>query len=117
MKIKNNPITWLILTAIVMLAFPWLTITFIKGDAGMTVCFILFFVINPLFNIISGVFAGRNPKKLWVCPLMTGILFILGCWLSFEMGQGAFVVYGIGYCAIGAAAMGISVLFSKILRR
>ena len=35
MKIKNNPLTWLILTAIVMLAFPWLTITFIKGDAGM----------------------------------------------------------------------------------
>ena len=78
MKIKNNPITWLILTAIVMLVFPWLTITFIKGDAGMAVCFILFFVINPLFSIISGVFAGRDPKKLWVCPLMTGILFRTG---------------------------------------
>lgn len=48
---------------------------------------------------------------------MTGILFILGCWMSFEMGEGAFVVYGIGYCAIGAVTMGISVLFSKLLRR
>ena len=117
MKIKNNPLTWLILTAIVMLVFPWLTYTFIKGDTGMAVCFVLFFVIDPLFSIICGVFASRNPKKLWACPLMTGILFILGCWMSFEMGEGAFVVYGIGYCAISAAAMGISVLYNKLLRR
>ena len=117
MKIKNNLLTWLILTAIVMLVFPWLTYTFIKGDTGMAVCFVLFFIIDPLFSIICGVFASRNPKKLWACPLMTGILFILGCWMSFEMGEGAFVVYRIGYCAISAAAMGISVLFSKILRR
>ena len=117
MKIKNNLLTWLILTAIVMLVFPWLTYTFIKGDTGMAVCFVLFFVIDPLFSIICGVFASRNPKKLWACPLMTGILFILGCWLVFEMGEGAFVVYGIGYCAISAAAMGISVLYNKLLRR
>ena len=117
MKIKNNPLTWLILTAIVMLVFPWLTYTFIKGDTGMAVCFVLFFIIDPLFSIICGVFAGRNPKKLWACPLMTGILFILGCWLSFEMGEGAFVVYGIGYCSISAAAMGISGLYNKLLRR
>ncbi len=117
MKIKNNSLTWLILTAIVMLVFPWLTYTFIKGMTGMFVCFVLFFVIDPLFSIICGVFASRNPKKLWACPLITGILFILGCWLVFEMGEGAFVVYGIGYCAIGAATMGISVLFSKLLRR
>ena len=117
MKIKNNLLTWLILTAIVMLVFPWLTYTFIKGDTGMAVCFVLFFIIDPLFSIICGVFASRNPKKLWACPLMTGILFILGCWMSFEMGEGAFVVYGIGYCAISAAAMGISVLYNKLLRR
>ena len=117
MKIKNNLLTWLILTAVVMLVFPWLTYTFIKGDTGMAVCFVLFFVIDPLFSIICGVFASRNPKKLWACPLMTGILFILGCWMSFEMGEGAFVVYGIGYCAISAAAMGISVLYNKLLRR
>ena len=117
MKIKNNFLTWLILTAIVMLVLPWLTFMFIKGDAGMAVCFILFYVLNPLFSIICGVFSGKNPKKLWFCPLMTGILFIVGCWISFEMGEGAFVVYGIGYSAIGAAAMGISVLLSKILRR
>lgn len=26
-----------------MLAFPWLAVTFVKGDAGMAVCFLLFF--------------------------------------------------------------------------
>lgn len=68
MKIKNNLLTWLILTAIMMLVFPWLTYTFIKGDTGMAVCFVLFFIIDPLFSIICGVFASRNPKKTLGLP-------------------------------------------------
>jgi len=38
--------------------FPWLAVTFV-GSAGMTVCFILFFAINPVFSVICGVAAGK----------------------------------------------------------
>lgn len=35
-------IPWMLATAVIMLVFPWLAVTFIKGDGGMAVCFILF---------------------------------------------------------------------------
>ena len=39
---KKNIILWMAASAVVMLAFPWLAVTFVKGDAGMAVCFLLF---------------------------------------------------------------------------
>ena len=36
---KKNIILWLAASAVVMLAFPWLAVTFVKGDAGdMRLC-------------------------------------------------------------------------------
>ncbi len=32
---KKNIILWMAASAVVMLAFPWLAVTFVKGDAGM----------------------------------------------------------------------------------
>ena len=32
---------WLLLTTMIMIVFPWLSVTFAKGDHGMAVCFIL----------------------------------------------------------------------------
>ncbi len=37
-----------------MLALPWLAVTFVKGDAGMAVCFLLFFAIDPLYSVAIG---------------------------------------------------------------
>ena len=34
---------WLLLTTMIMIAFPWLSVTVVKGDHGMAVCFILFY--------------------------------------------------------------------------
>ena len=35
-----------------MLMFPWLAVAFVKGDAGMAVCFLLFFAVNPLYSVL-----------------------------------------------------------------
>lgn len=50
-------ILWIIASTVIMLAFPWLAVTFIKGDGGMAVCFILFFCIEPnLCNLCRSIF-------------------------------------------------------------
>ena len=36
---KNNFILWVIISLVIMLALPWLAVSFVKGDAGMAVCF------------------------------------------------------------------------------
>lgn len=102
-------ISWLAASAAVMFALPWLAVTFIKGDGGMAACFLLFFALNPLYAILAGVRAGRDPKRLWTLPLLTAAFFLAGTWLLFDMGETAFVLYAAIYLALGAAAMLLTV--------
>ena len=51
---KKDIILWLAVSALVMLALPWLSVTFVKSDAGMAVSFLLFFAVDPLYSVIIG---------------------------------------------------------------
>ena len=80
----------------------------------MAAVFLLFYVINPIAATATGVFSGKNISSTWFQPLLLGILFILGSWVSFEMGQGAFIFYGMIYSLLGYVAMLITSLIIKI---
>ena len=110
---KKNIILWLAASAVVMLAFPWLAVTFVKGDAGMAVCFLLFFAVNPLYSVIIGAFAGKDVKHLWSLPVISAVLFLIGTWLFFDMGETAFILYAAVYLVIGIMAMLISMFIRK----
>ncbi len=47
---KNKYILWFAISMVIMLIVPWLAISFVNGDAGMAVCFILFFAIDPIYS-------------------------------------------------------------------
>ena len=83
MTVKQKMIFWFLLSAVVMLLLPWLAVTFIKGDGGMAVCFILFFAVNPIYSVTAGVFAGKNGKRHLYC-MRRFILFwgFLACWFQ-----------------------------------
>ena len=110
---KKNIILWLAASAVVMLAFPWLAVTFVKGDAGMAVCFLLFFAVNPLYSMIIGAFAGKDVKHLWSLPVISAVLFLIGTWIFFDMGETAFILYAAVYLIIGIMAMLISMFIRK----
>lgn len=99
---------WLLLTTMIMIALPWLSVTFVKGDHGMAVCFILFYVLNPLYVIVSSIYAGKDMKELWMLPLMIALLFLLGTWMFFDHGEMAFVFYAVVYFVLGMLSMLIS---------
>lgn len=103
---------WTICAMFLMLGCPWLAVKF-AGSAGMAVCFILFFAINPLFSAVCGVFAGKNVKQLWTLPIITAGLFLTGTWLFFEIAEIAFLLYGGCYLIIGIIAMLISYSLHK----
>ena len=105
-------IMWTIMTFVLMIGFPWLAVTF-AGSAGMAICFILFYAINPLFSAICGAFAGRNIRKFWILPIIVAVLFLAGTWIFFDMGEPAFVLYCGCYLVIGVAAMLISSCLGK----
>ena len=110
---KKDIILWLAASAVVMLAFPWLAVTFVKGDAGMAVCFLLFFAVNPLYSVIIGAFAGKDVKHLWSLPVISAVLFLIGTWIFFDMGETAFILYAAVYLVIGIMAMLISMFIRK----
>lgn len=114
---KKNYIIWLILSIVVMFLLPWAAVTFVKGDAGMAACFLLFFAVNPLYSIVIGIFAGRNLKEMWSLPVISAVLFLLGTWIFFDMGEIAFLMYAGVYFVIGMAAMFVSALISRRVLR
>lgn len=110
---KKNIILWMAASAVVMLAFPWLAVTFVKGDAGMAVCFLLFFAVNPLYSVIIGAFVGKDVKYLWSLPVISAVLFLIGAWIFFDMGETTFIMYATVYLVIGIMAMLISMFIRK----
>lgn len=116
-KMKNNFILWVIISLVIMLVLPWLAVSFVKGDAGMAVCFILFFAVNPIYSVILGVFAGKNIKRLWGMPVISAVLFLLGSWIFFSMGERAFILYAGVYLILGIAAMTISMIIHRKAQR
>ncbi len=114
---KQSIILWLAVSAAVMLVFPWLAVTFVKGDAGMAVCFLLFFAVNPLYSMIIGAVAGKDIRHLWSLPPVSAVLFLIGTWIFFDMGETGFILYAVVYLALGIAAMLISMLIRKTTQR
>jgi len=110
---KKKFIVWLAISAIIMLILPLLAVTFVKGDAGMAACFILFFAINPIYSMLIGFFAGKDFKHLWSLPAISAILFLAGTWNFFDMGEPAFIMYAVVYLILGIGAMLISIFISR----
>lgn len=105
---KKKWIGWWGGGAVVMLFLPWAATTLVHSNAGMAASFLLFFVIDPLYAVIAGCFAGKNVKAMWSVPAITAVLFLLGAWMFFEWGEGAFVRYAGAYLVIGTASMLLS---------
>ncbi|MBE6991458.1 MAG: hypothetical protein E7430_02625 [Ruminococcaceae bacterium] len=105
-------ITWTLLAMLLMIGFPWIAVEF-AGSAGMAICFILFYAVNPLFSVVCGVSAGKNIRQLYALPVITVVLFLTGVWLFFEIAESAFLLYGGCYLIIGIIAMLISAFANK----
>ena len=60
-----------------MLILPVLVIQFAPADAGMALCFILFFALDPVVVIGLGILSGTELKMLWWIPLVAALAFPL----------------------------------------
>ncbi len=105
-------LAWILAAILLMIGLPWLAVTF-AADAGMAICFLLFFAVNPLFSVACGIFAGGNIRRRWVLPILTAGLFLAGVWLFFDMGETAFLGYCGCYLALGVIAMLIRAMVKK----
>lgn len=91
-----------------MFVLPFAVARLASECAGMALCMMLFFVINPIYSIILGIVAGRDIKALWNLPLISAVAFLSGTWIFFDIHEPWFIAYAAIYLAIGYIAMAIS---------
>ncbi len=108
MESRKVIITWIAVTIAIMFALPFAVAGFASGCSGMTLCMILFFIINPIYSAILGFRCGRNIRKMWSLPLVSSIAFLAGTWLFFDIKEVWFIIYASVYLIIGWTAMGMS---------
>ena len=109
-------IIWASISTLLMLGGPWCALRFSGLDA-MGACFILFFLVDPLFSALCGIFAGTDIKSLWYLPLAVALLFVAGVWIFIDMGELDFLWYAACYLIIGVASMLTSAFIRNMLKR
>lgn len=114
---RKRIVLWAAVSAVIMLVLPWLAVTFVKGDAGMAVCFLLFYAVNPIYSLITGAFAGKHIKRLCSLLFILSVLYLLGVWIFFDMGEIAFIIYAVIYLILGILAMLVSMLIERKKQR
>jgi len=113
---KKN-LAMLIVVAGVMLAAPWATVAFAPHDAGMAICFVLFFGVNVMCSLFVGIFAGMAVKSRWYLPPVNAGAFLLGVWTAFDWGNPDFYGFAVTYLVIGLTAMLTTVIVVRNIRR
>jgi len=108
----RKPFFWLVLSVGIMLLLPWVGVSFVKSDAGMTAVLLLFFCVNPGYCITAGYYAGKQIRRLWWVPAVSAGAFLAGTWLFFDQGEPAFLTYTAIYYALGMEAMLVSRLIT-----
>ena len=103
---KKDIIVWLAVSVAVMMALPWLAVTFVQSDAGMACSLLLLFAVNPIYAVMTGVFAGKDVRRLWSLPF-----FLAGTWMFFDRGETAFISYAAVYLGLGIAVMLVCLIF------
>lgn len=107
---------WNAASVVLMVLLPWLTVQLVRGDAGMAVCFLLFYAVDPVYALAAGWAAGKQAKALWSLPVAAAALFLAGAWLVFDMGERAFLMYAGVYLLLGLAAMLVSSWVDRLIK-
>lgn len=107
----------LIAIGAVMLALPWAAVTFAPGDAGMAICFVLFFGLNPMCSMFVGIWSGMEVKARWYLPIVNAAAFLLSAWLLFDRGEPAFLWYAVAYLTVSLLAMIVTIFIVRGIRR
>lgn len=101
---KKSTIIWLAITAIAMPALPWVA-TVLPKEMSFPALILLFFTVNPVYSLGSGIFAGFEWRERWWAPLAVAALFLCGVWVFIAPLELDFLIYAAIYAVFAAVAM------------
>lgn len=104
---QKTKFVWLCVTLAVMLFLPFAVAKLASECAGMALCMMVFFIVNPLYSAVLGFVCGKNIREMWWQPLVAAVAFLAGVWAFYDMGEMWFIAYAAVYLVIGWGAMGL----------
>ena len=105
MKRLHKVLIAVVTLVISMLVVPCLIVSLAPHNWGMALCFLMFFVIDPLVVITFGIMAGTDIKYLWFIPLIAALLFPPFFAIAIKEWVIELFVYAGFYLCIGVASM------------
>lgn len=102
---------------LVMFCMPWAAVTFAPGDAGMAICFVLFFGVNSMCSLYVGIYSGMAVKQRWYLPLVNSAAFLLGTWTVFDWGNPDFCGYAVAYLVLSVLTMLITIVVVRNIKK
>ena len=105
MSVKKKSCIAVVPILVVMFILPLLVVHIVSSDAGMALCFILFFAVNPLMVIALSVMAGTELRKLWWIPILAAVLFPVFFGIVVKVLIKDLYIYSALYLAVGLLAM------------
>ncbi len=101
------------IAVLVLLLLPLCAVACVSSDAGMLVCLLLLYAVDPALSVCVGAFSGRHIRAAWFQPAVCAAAFFAGARLIFEMDMDVSVMYAGVFLALGYTAAGLSALFRK----
>ena len=93
---------------VVMFLLPAAVAKFSTECAGMALCMLLFFIVNPAYFVITGIISGRNFQQRWYLPVISALLFLAGTWTFFDATELWFIAYAAVYLILSFIAAAIT---------
>ena len=96
---------WTLASAVMLILLPY-TVDALAGDcAGILLFFLLFCMVNPLYALTVGVFAGQHVARLWALPAVPAVVFFLSALMLRASDMASFAMYALVYLMLGVVAM------------
>ena len=95
----------LIFSGVIMFFVPLVSVDPSGSELAMASVFTNLFVINPVFTLGIGIFAGTDKDKLWPLPICNSLFFIISYGLIFSFADLMVYMYGICYLLTSTLAM------------
>ncbi|MBR6523220.1 MAG: hypothetical protein IKT39_01230 [Clostridia bacterium] len=102
----------LIITVVLVFGIPLAAVLF-ASDAGMAICILSFYLINPILSVGVGVFAGFDFRKRWFSSLYVGIIFMITVCFLLTADEPLFFLYSAIYTFFSFISMLVTSLILK----
>lgn len=95
----------IILSGVMMILLPFMTVDTSGTELGIASIYTNLYVVNPVYTLGIGIFAGTDREKLWSLPLITAVFFILGFGLIISFADILVYMYALCYLLTSTLAM------------